>query len=188
MAEMANPSVGFVIERLKSIPEYRGKFEQAFQGKGPGMETVGMALASYQRTLNSADSPFDRWYYGDDGQAMDEQAIAGFRLFSGKARCVSCHTVNSDYALFTVPVKTKSCTTPVSVTWFPWDPKPIKYRSPWRPALRLRSTGPSSRNRANPNPMTWDIHGALGDAEESRSTTTRQPKTRTIAGNTRRRD
>ena len=99
--EMANPSVGFVIERLKSIPEYRGKFEQAFQGKGPGMETVGMALASYQRTLNSADSPFDRWYYGDDGQAMDEQAIAGFRLFSGKARCVSCHTVNSDYALFT---------------------------------------------------------------------------------------
>ena len=99
--EMANPSVGFVIERLKSIPEYRGKFEQAFRGKGPGMETVGMALASYQRTLNSADSPFDRWYYGDDGKAMDEQAIAGFRLFSGKARCVSCHTVNRDYALFT---------------------------------------------------------------------------------------
>ena len=99
--EMANPSVGFVIERLKSIPEYRGKFEQAFQGKGPGMETVGMALASYQRTLNSADSPFDRWYYGDDGKAMDEQAIAGFRLFSGKARCVSCHTVNRDNALFT---------------------------------------------------------------------------------------
>ena len=93
--------MGFVIERLKSIPEYRGKFEQAFQGKGPGMETVGMALASYQRTLNSADSPFDRWYYGDDGKAMDEQAIAGFRLFSGKARCVSCHTVNRDYALFT---------------------------------------------------------------------------------------
>ena len=99
--EMANPSVGFVIERLKSIPEYRGKFEQAFQGKGPGMETVGMALASYQRTLNSADSPFDRWYYGGDGKAMDEQAIAGFRLFSGKARCVSCHTVNRDYAVFT---------------------------------------------------------------------------------------
>ena len=99
--EMANPSVGFVIERLKSIPEYRGKFEQAFRGKGPGMETVGMALASYQRTLNSADSPFDRWYYGGDGKAMDEQAIAGFRLFSGKARCVSCHTVNRDYALFT---------------------------------------------------------------------------------------
>ena len=99
--EMANPSVGFVIERLKSIPEYRGKFEQAFQGKGPGMETVGMALASYQRTLNSADSPFDRWYYGGDGKAMDEQAITGFRLFSGKARCVSCHTVNRDNALFT---------------------------------------------------------------------------------------
>ena len=99
--EMANPSVGFVIERLKSMPEYRGKFEQAFHGKGPGMETVGMALASYQRTLNSADSPFDRWYYGGDGNAMAEQAITGFELFTGKARCVSCHTVNRDYALFT---------------------------------------------------------------------------------------
>ena len=99
--EMANPSVGFVIERLKSLPEYQGKFEQAFHGKGPGMETVGMALASYQRTLNSADSPFDRWYYGADGSAVDEQVRAGFELFTGKARCVSCHTVNSDYALFT---------------------------------------------------------------------------------------
>ena len=99
--EMANPSVGFVIDRLKSLPEYRGKFEQAFDGKGPGMETVGMALASYQRTLNSADSAFDRWYYGSAEDALDEQAQAGFELFTGKARCVACHTVNRDYALFT---------------------------------------------------------------------------------------
>ncbi|MDE0285751.1 MAG: SCO family protein, partial [Gammaproteobacteria bacterium] len=99
--EMANPSMGFVIDRLKSLPEYRGKFEQAFDGKGPGMETVGMALASYQRTLNSAGSAFDRWYYGREEDALDEQAAAGFRLFTGKARCVSCHTVNRDYALFT---------------------------------------------------------------------------------------
>ena len=99
--EMANPSVGFVIDRLKSLPEYRGKFEQAFDGKGPGMETVGMALASYQRTLNSAGSAFDRWYYGGEEDALGEQAAAGFRLFTGKARCVSCHTVNRDYALFT---------------------------------------------------------------------------------------
>ena len=99
--EMANPSVGFVIDRLKSLPEYRGKFEQAFDGKGPGMETVGMALASYQRTLNSAGSAFDRWYYGGEEDALDEQARAGFELFTGKARCVACHTVNRDYALFT---------------------------------------------------------------------------------------
>ena len=98
---MANPSVGFVIDRLKFLPEYRGKFEQAFDGKGPGMETVGMALASYQRTLNSAGSAFDRWYYGGEEDALGEQAAAGFRLFTGKARCVSCHTVNRDYALFT---------------------------------------------------------------------------------------
>ena len=99
--EMANPSVGFVVEKLKSIMEYANKFEQAFHGKGPGMETIGMALASYQRVLNSANSPFDRWYYGRDSKAMDEQAIAGFELFIGKASCVSCHAINKDYALFT---------------------------------------------------------------------------------------
>ena len=99
--EMANPAVGFVIEKLKSITEYTDKFEQAFHGKGPGMETVGMALASYQRTLNSANAPFDRWYYGRDSKAMDEQAITGFELFIGKARCISCHAINKDYALFT---------------------------------------------------------------------------------------
>ncbi len=98
--EMANPSVGFVVEKLKSIKDYANKFEQVFHGKGPGMETIGMALASYQRTLNSANSPFDRWYYGRDSKAMDEQAITGFELFTGKARCVSCHTINKDYALF----------------------------------------------------------------------------------------
>lgn len=99
--EMANPSVGFVVEKLKSIKEYKNKFEQVFHGKGPGMETIGMALASYQRALNSANSPFDRWYYGRDSEAMDEQAITGFVLFTGKARCVSCHTLNENHALFT---------------------------------------------------------------------------------------
>ncbi len=99
--EMANPSVGFVIDRLKSLPEYQGKFAQAFDGRGPGMETVGMALASYQRTLSSAGSAFDRWYYDGEKAALDEQARAGFELFTGKARCVACHTVNRDYALFT---------------------------------------------------------------------------------------
>ena len=98
---MANPSVGFVIDRLKSLPEYAGKFERAFGGKGPGMETVGMALASYQRTLNSGNSAFDRWYYGGAAAAMEAQATAGFALFTGKARCVACHTVNKEYALFT---------------------------------------------------------------------------------------
>jgi cytochrome c peroxidase len=99
--EMANPAPGTLIKKLEELPDYRGLFQNAFAGRGPSMETLGMALASYERTLVSADSPFDRWRYGGDEQAMSPAAKRGFALFSGKARCSACHQVHSDYALFT---------------------------------------------------------------------------------------
>ncbi len=99
--EMANPSIGYVINKIKAIPEYKGLFEQAFDGRGPTMETVGMALSAYQRTLNSADSPFDRWHFGNQDDAVNEQVKRGFELFNGKAECNVCHLIHDDYALFT---------------------------------------------------------------------------------------
>ena len=99
--EMANPSVGAVIEKIRHIPEYRGLFEAVFDGRGPGMETIGMAIASYERTLVSGNSPFDRWFYAKDQDALSEPARRGYALFTGKAGCSSCHTIGKDYALFT---------------------------------------------------------------------------------------
>lgn len=98
--EMANPSIGYVIEKIKSIDEYGKQFQKVF-GKAPGMETVGMAIAGYERTLNSANSAFDRWYYGKDNKAMDSKAEQGFQLFTGKAGCSQCHTLTPKFALFT---------------------------------------------------------------------------------------
>ncbi|MDD2759819.1 MAG: cytochrome c peroxidase [Methylomonas sp.] len=97
--EMANPSIGFVVDKLKSYPDYARLFEKAFD-KGPTMETIAQALACYQRTLNSADSPFDRWYFGQQSQAISEDAKRGFELFTGKATCSACHTINPKTALF----------------------------------------------------------------------------------------
>lgn len=99
--EMANPSIGYVINKIKAIPEYDGLFEKAFNGRGPTMETIGMALASYQRTLNAADSPFDRWYFAKQQNAVSEQVKRGFEIFKGKGQCISCHLVHEEYALFT---------------------------------------------------------------------------------------
>jgi cytochrome c peroxidase len=96
--EMGNPSVGFVIETLRDAADYSGLFEAAF-GRGPGLETIGQALASYERSLVSARSPFDRWYFGKDEQALDEAAQRGFVLFLGNG-CDRCHTVDGDHALF----------------------------------------------------------------------------------------
>lgn len=98
--EMGNPSIGSVIEKLKSDSEYSELFKQAF-GREPSMETVGMAIASYERTLNSANSPFDRWFYGKETNALNAAARRGFLLFTGKANCSGCHTVGENHALFT---------------------------------------------------------------------------------------
>ena len=99
--EMANPSVGYVLQKIRSLPDYDHLFEQAFDGRGAGMETVGMALASYQRTLVSANSPFDRWHYSNEEGALSESAQKGFLFFTGKAGCVTCHSIGDDHALFT---------------------------------------------------------------------------------------
>ncbi|MGZ8192396.1 MAG: cytochrome c peroxidase [Methylobacter sp.] len=98
--EMANPSIGYVIEKLKNTHDYNKLFKKAF-GKDAGMETIGMAIASYERTLISANSAFDRWYYGKDKKALDDKAQHGFQLFNGKANCSGCHTITSNYAVFT---------------------------------------------------------------------------------------
>ena len=98
--EMANPSIGFVVDKLKNSADYRNLFEKAFN-KSPTMETIGQALASYQRTLNSADSPFDRWYFAKQNNALADDAKRGFGLFTGKAGCSSCHSINEKSALFT---------------------------------------------------------------------------------------
>jgi len=97
--EMANPSIGYVVDKLKAMADYQGLFEQAF-GQSPNMLNIGQALASYQRSLNAADSAFDRWYFGKQSQALNASAQRGFALFTGKAGCSACHQIQEDSALF----------------------------------------------------------------------------------------
>ena len=98
--EMAAPAIGWVLAKLERLEDYAGRFEAAYDGRGPDIRNVGQALASYQRTLLAADSPFDRWRYGGEADALDAAAQRGFALFAGKAQCVVCHRVEQDYALF----------------------------------------------------------------------------------------
>jgi cytochrome c peroxidase len=98
--EMGNPSIGYVIEKIRVLPEYAGRFEKAFAGRGPDVLTVGQALAAYQRTLVSANSRFDRWRYGKEENALTTEEQSGFRLFSGKAGCSACHIAGEKNALF----------------------------------------------------------------------------------------
>jgi len=98
---MGAPSIGYVLGKIRGLADYGGLFEAAFDGRGPTMETVGMALASYERTLLSSNSPFDRWYFGKAEEAVSPEAKHGFQLFTGKAGCARCHHIADDHALFT---------------------------------------------------------------------------------------
>jgi cytochrome c peroxidase len=79
-----------MLARLRSIQGYAPKFEAAYPGEGITETTVARALASFERTVLSTESPFDRWRRGD-AQAVPESAKRGFELFTGKARCSVCH-------------------------------------------------------------------------------------------------
>jgi cytochrome c peroxidase len=101
--EMGLPSHDPVLKIVRSDPEYVALFRQAFN-KEPAqvtMKEVQQAIASFERTIVSGDSPFDRWYFGGEAQAISEQAKRGFDVFMNQGRCVSCHTIEQDHALFT---------------------------------------------------------------------------------------
>ncbi|MCK5355484.1 MAG: c-type cytochrome, partial [Methyloprofundus sp.] len=97
--EMGNPSIGYVINKINALDDYQGLFEQSFS-KAADMLTVGQAIASYQRSLVSADSTFDRWFYGKQTSSASASVKRGFALFTGKAGCSACHTVGKKSALF----------------------------------------------------------------------------------------
>jgi cytochrome c peroxidase len=98
---MGNPSIGYVIERIRSFADYASLFEAAFDGKAVSAERIGAALASYERTLAAGNSRFDRWHFGSDGSALTREEQQGFAIFAGKGRCAACHLVGETDALFT---------------------------------------------------------------------------------------
>ena len=76
-------------ERLRQIPEYRKRF-RAIWGEEPNKDSIAQAIAAYESTLISDDSPFDRYLAGET-DAMSAAALRGFEIFAGKGNCTSCH-------------------------------------------------------------------------------------------------
>jgi cytochrome c peroxidase len=100
--EMAHTLKG-VEDRLNADATYRNDFAKAF-GPGPiTYERVEKAISSFERTIVSANSPFDRWKYGHDERAVSQAVKRGFVVFTSpqKGNCSACHLIGEDYALFT---------------------------------------------------------------------------------------
>ncbi|HEX4782815.1 MAG TPA: cytochrome c peroxidase [Candidatus Sulfotelmatobacter sp.] len=100
--EMAN-TLKTVEERLNADASYRQQFADAWGARPIVYEMVEKSIASFERTVISGNSPFDRWKYGHDKNAVDDAVKRGFVVFTSKkkADCAACHTVGEKYALFT---------------------------------------------------------------------------------------
>jgi cytochrome c peroxidase len=86
-----NTPMDVLIDRLKSISGYQKKFDEVFPGEGISEKNIAASIATFERTIVSAEAPFDRWVGGDE-KAIGEDAKRGFILFNTKANCMSCHS------------------------------------------------------------------------------------------------
>lgn len=98
--EMAMDSDTTLVSRLNAVPEYRKTFQQVFGKEGITIDTVVKAIAAYERTLLSGNSPFDRFIAGDRG-AITESQKRGWELFKGKGKCIECHSFSETSPFFT---------------------------------------------------------------------------------------
>lgn len=86
--EMGN-SMEAVVTEFSKIPEYQERFQKVF-GTGVTKEGFAMAIAAFERTVLSGNSPYDRYKNGDE-KALTEAQIRGLDLFEGTG-CADCHT------------------------------------------------------------------------------------------------
>jgi cytochrome c peroxidase len=92
-----------ILEIIRKDPDYPAAFQSVFgvSSEKITIDHIAKAIASFERTLVSGNSPFDRYYFKGQTDAMTDAQIRGFNLFVGQGRCVSCHTIEQDQALFT---------------------------------------------------------------------------------------
>ena len=100
--EMAHTLEG-VEKKLAAHATYSAKFEAAY---GPGAityEMVEKAIASFERTVLSGNSPYDRFRFGGEKDALSESAQRGLEIFRDKKKgnCAACHSLDKQHALFT---------------------------------------------------------------------------------------
>ncbi len=78
-------------QRLRQTPYYVEAFREVFGTERPILNDAWQAIATFERAmLSQKDTPLDRYLAGDQ-TALSDTAVAGMKLFTGKANCIECH-------------------------------------------------------------------------------------------------
>jgi cytochrome c peroxidase len=92
--EMGSASIADAVSRIAGDKNYQTLFTQAF-GRDVNEQDLLSAIATYERTLASFDSPFDHFIAGETS-AISDSAKRGWELFNTKARCQLCHALTDN--------------------------------------------------------------------------------------------
>ncbi|MCX6832371.1 MAG: cytochrome-c peroxidase, partial [candidate division Zixibacteria bacterium] len=79
-----------MIATLSKLTGYTEEFKAVFGTSPITVDQVAQAIAAYERTIVTTDSPFDRYVRGDQS-ALTSQEKQGLEVFNGKGHCSSCH-------------------------------------------------------------------------------------------------
>jgi len=92
-----------ILKIVRSDPEYTKAFKEVFgkSGNDITMKEVTQAIAAFERDQVVGNSPFDRWFYGGEEDALTAAEKRGYEIFINQGRCVSCHVIEQTQALFT---------------------------------------------------------------------------------------
>ncbi len=89
--EMGIKTHAVAVDRIKKIPGYVKAFKKVFKGKNAvNIDNLAKAIASYERTLITPNSPFDKFIKGDKS-AISPEAQKGYQTFNSVG-CVTCHS------------------------------------------------------------------------------------------------
>lgn len=77
--------------KLQKIKGYRENFKSVFNTKKITIEQIATAIASFEKTIKSRKTKFDRFLEGDH-RALNDRELNGLHLFRTKARCMNCHS------------------------------------------------------------------------------------------------
>ncbi|MCK4841990.1 MAG: c-type cytochrome [Methylococcales bacterium] len=91
-----------IVTIVKKDQKYREQFAKVFKQTEEDitLEQIAQAIASFERSLIAGNSPFDRYLFARDRQALTQSEARGMRLFRRKGNCANCHEISGKDALF----------------------------------------------------------------------------------------
>jgi cytochrome c peroxidase len=85
-----NSNLDIAVENIRAVEGYKPLFEKAYGDTIIDIQRIQYAIATFERTVRSPKSRFDKFIQGDS-EALTDQEVQGLHLFRTKARCINCH-------------------------------------------------------------------------------------------------